>query len=230
MELFKIFKYIIPTPTWTKDYLYSSDLVLTEDSSSDTEICCNNTYWAAYRGHLECIKNLRSQGKKWHEYTAFAATEGGHLEILKYVFESGCPLDIHVIPHALINEKIEILNYAIANGCKWSSSSSLYDLAYLNKLDSLIYCLENDCPWSWNKEILHIIYEYQRNKNLITNTSFRKILLHPKLKKEVNYKKCSKFVKEIKEYEEYITKVSTLLKSETNLPIDVIKYEILKYL
>jgi hypothetical protein len=59
----------------------------------------------------------------------------------------------------------------------------------------------------------------------------RKVLLLPRLKEEIKENsEHSEFSKIIKEYEEFISKFYTLLESKSNLPIDVIKYEIMKYI
>ena len=50
------------------------------------------------------------------------------------------------------------------------------------------------------------------------------------LNEKEEIKEHSEFSKIIKEYEEFISKFYTLLESKSNLPIDVIKYEIMKYI
>jgi hypothetical protein len=77
---------------------------------------------------------------------------------------------------------------------------------------------------------LDILYEDQKDKNLLTNINLRKILLHSRLKNDITVDKYLEFVKTIEEYEEYRNKFYTFLESESNLSTDVIKYEILKYI
>ena len=47
----------------------------------------------AYRGHLEVLKWLRSEGCPWNWWTCWAAAKGGHLEVLKWLRSEGCPWD-----------------------------------------------------------------------------------------------------------------------------------------
>ena len=61
--------------------------------------------------------------------------------------------------------------------------------------------------------------------NLLSNINLRKILLHPRLKKDITFDKYSSFIKSIQDYTDFINKVSTLLESETSLQTDVIKYK-----
>ena len=53
----------------------------------DEGTCC----WAAYNGHLECLKYLHENGCPWDEGTCSWAASNGHLECLKYLHENGCP-------------------------------------------------------------------------------------------------------------------------------------------
>jgi hypothetical protein len=74
-----------------------------------------------------------------------------------------------------------------------------------------------------------MLYKEQINKNLLINIRLRKVLLHPKIKNNIT-EKYPKFLKAIKEYEEYINKVYKIVELKTTLPTDIIKYELLKYI
>lgn len=74
---------------------------------------------AAGKGHLECLKYLRSQGCPWDETTCIAAASGGHLECLKFARESDptspCPWSKRVFDAAVAHPAC--LQYLIDNGC-----------------------------------------------------------------------------------------------------------------
>jgi hypothetical protein len=195
------------------------------------------TYYIVGKENLECLKYLHSQGCEWHEWTTTYAAETGNLEILKYVHENGCPWDNFTTSKAVKCGHLEILKYAHENGCPWDDKTDSIAATHF-EIDCLIYCLENKCPI--HLHTLNIIdrkYDYESiTNNLIDNIKLRKLLLHPKFKEIKNEFESSKkykylYITEyIKEYEEFINKISQLLKSETNLPTDVIKYEIIKYI
>jgi hypothetical protein len=92
-----------------------------------------------------------------------------------------------------------------------------------------LYCLENECPIH-SKVLDNINDKYKKDNNLLTNINLRKVLFHPRIKKDITVKKYTSFIKAIKNYEEFIKKVYTLLESKINLPTDVIKYKIIKYI
>jgi hypothetical protein len=54
---------------------------------------CHSTKRAAALGHLDCIKNLRSQGINWTYKSVTAAIESGKFECLKWLVENGCKYD-----------------------------------------------------------------------------------------------------------------------------------------
>ncbi len=213
--------------------------------------CCEDTFKAAEKGHLECLKTLYSQGVKWDFYTTSITARNGHLECLKYAHKNGCewhPLTIisatenghleclkyahengfkfrDITWTASRNGQLECLKYAHENECEWSEYTD-YHAAYYGHLECLFYCLENGCPI--HPYTLSILCEKQTNKNLLTNLLLRKILLHPKMKNNIT--EYQDFVKAIQNYEKHINKVYKLLHLKTTLPTDIIKYELLKYL
>jgi hypothetical protein len=188
--------------------------------------CCENTKIAANRGHLDCLKKLNSEGCGWDSDTTSAAARTGHLECLKYLHSQGCEWNSNTTSAAAKGGHIECLKYAHENGAEWHEETTFYAAAN-DHLDCLLYCLDNDCPI--DPETLDKLYTSQTNKNLLTNIKLRKILLHPRIKNDIT-ELYFDFVKAIEEYEEYKNKVYTLVASETNLPTDVIKYEIIKYI
>ena len=122
---------------------------------------------------------------------------------------------------------LECLKYTHENGCEWDPETTQVAAIY-GHLECLFYCLENDCPIHPN--ILDILYEDQKDKNLLINIKLRKVLLHSRLKNDITVDKYLEFVKTIEEYEEYRNKFYTFLESERNVPTDVIKYEVMKYI
>ena len=214
--------------------------------------CCNSTYGASLSGHLECLKILHSQGQRlskfttkfaaekgfleilkyahengcrWDSSTTSSAAEYGHLDCLRYAYEAGCPWAEFTTSSAAFNGNLDCLRYACEAGCPWDNFTTYY-AAQNKELKYLFYCLENGCPI--HSETLNELYKTQKDKNLVNNIMLRKVLLLPRLKEEI--KEHSEFSKIIKEYEEFISKFYTLLESKSNLPIDVIKYEIMKYI
>ncbi len=208
--------------------------------------------------NLEILKYVHENGCPWTNDTSYRAARFGNLEFLKYAHENGCPFDKYTIKEAASNGHLEIikylyeqcevewgnattykivmdgnlecLKYVREHGCPWADRTTC-SAAYSQNLDCLLYCLDNDCPI--HPETLKNLYnpnDKKIDKNLITNLFFRKVLLHPKLKDEISYEKYPKFVELIEEYREFKIKVYTLFKSNTNLPTDVIKYKILKYI
>jgi hypothetical protein len=185
------------------------------------------TYKAVINGHLECLKYAHSQGCEWFENITYDAVEYGHLEILKYLHSQGCKLNYNITCDAVEYGHLEILKYAHSQGCQWNPDTTLI-AARILELDCLLYCLENGCPI--HHLTLITLSKKQINKNLLTNIKLRKILFHPRIKNDITVDKYPEFVKAIEDYEEYKKKVYTFLESEMNLPTDIIKYEIIKYI
>jgi len=118
--------------------------------------------YAAWKGHLECLKYLHEDAKApWGSSTASWAAENGHLHILEYLFER---------------------KYTKYNGdaCQWAAKNGHLDcLKYLhetakapwnfravrtahekNQPECLQYLLDNDCPlppgWQYEDGELHV--------------------------------------------------------------------------
>ena len=77
---------------------------------------------AAYRGHLEVIKYLRSESYFWDEGTCYFAAAGGHLEVLQWVRANGCPWNENTLHAALKNNHLEVYKWAKDNGCPTDDS------------------------------------------------------------------------------------------------------------
>ena len=192
--------------------------------------CCRNKDTAAENGHLECIKKLHSEEVKWSFYITSILAGKGYLECLEYLHSQGCEWTPSTTCAAAGNGNLECLKYLHEQGgCEWHSCTTYY-ASLSSKLECLFYCLENNCPI--HPYTLNFLYEKQinDNNNLITNVLLRKILLHSRLKKQITSDKYPKFIKAIDKYQQFKNKFYELVESECNLPIDVIKYEIMKYI
>jgi conjugal transfer/entry exclusion protein len=78
-----------------------------------------------------------------------------------------------------------------------------------------------------------MLYELNRegnisftNLNLLQNVKLRSILVHKRLTDSVN--KIEIFKTSIQKYKETIENIEKILKEKTNIPMDIIKYNILK--
>lgn len=138
----------------------------------------------------------------------YKACYNGHIQCLKYL-------------HETVKDKLDNID--------------VYTSCYHNHLDCLYYCLEKDCDL--DKDTLFYLNRWRlKNGSLISNVLFRKVLLHPRIQNEITKNKVYNkadypglFII-IDEYKEYLIKCINILLNETNIPQDVIKYEILKYI
>jgi hypothetical protein len=217
-------------------------------------LCCEDTFYASKKGHLECLKFLRSRGIRWDYLTTWASAIHGHLDCLKYAHENGCEWHPNTTSYAAVNGNLECLKYAHSQGCEWDIGTS-ESAARNGHLECLKYAYENGCKWYSDTPyeaaqnghlecllyyldkdgkidfgILNILYTSQKDKNLVTNVLLRKVLLHPRLKKQINSDAYPEFVKAIEDYQHFKNKFYEFIESESNLPIDVIKYELMKYI
>ena len=103
-------------------------------------------WYAAYYGHIDCLRYARVNGCYWDEDTCFKAAEGGHLDCLRYAHENGCDWDEDTCSHAARGGHLDCLRYAHENGCDWDSHTC--DMAAKSgHLDCLRYAHENGGPW-----------------------------------------------------------------------------------
>jgi len=116
----------------------------------------NTCKYAAYYGHLECLKYAHENGCPWDKYTCEYAAYNGHLECLKYAHENGCPWGADTCINAVTNGHLECLKYAHENGCSWDESICEKAAEY-GHLECLKYALEHNCPYTKNDEIIKYI-------------------------------------------------------------------------
>jgi len=92
----------------------------------------------------KCIEDFKVSGIL-NEYTTLFAAYNGHLDCLKYAHENGCPWDQSTTAYAALSDHLNCLKYAHENGCSWDISTTSY-AAFHGHLDCLKYALENGCP------------------------------------------------------------------------------------
>jgi hypothetical protein len=176
---------------------------------------------------LDCLKYAYENGCPWAPETTFGAAKNGYLDCLKYACEAGCPWAPETTFGAAWNGHLDCLKYAHSQGCPWDDNT-IFASTYKDNFECLLYCLENECPI--DLKILDLLIKKQKNKNLVMNVLLRKILFNPRLKKNITSKKYPSLNKAIKSYKKYKNNVYRFFEYKTNLPTDIIKYEILKYI
>ena len=82
---------------------------------------CNTTHNAAGKGHLDCLKYLHQNGKRWDTKTTGYAANRGHLKCLEYAHENGAPWSMETTMEAAMNGHFACLQYAHEH---WSEVSS----------------------------------------------------------------------------------------------------------
>ncbi len=102
--------------------------------------------YAAYSGHLGCLRYAREQGCAWDSMTLEAAAARGHLDCLRYAHENGCEWSPNVPAQAASNGHLDCLRYAHENGCEWDLNTTTF-AADGGHLDCLQYAHENGCEW-----------------------------------------------------------------------------------
>ena len=82
--------------------------------------CLDNKCWYKYAIDTRDINLfifLHEHGCEWTEWTTYYAAYMGHLGCLKYAHENGCPWDSWVIYFAKYSKHLECLEYARRNKC-----------------------------------------------------------------------------------------------------------------
>lgn len=87
-----------------------------DPESAYTKCTDHTTLWAAYYGHLTCMKDAHESGAAWHHLTCSTAANGGHLECLEYAHENGAVWNALTIARAAGNGHMECLKYAHEHG------------------------------------------------------------------------------------------------------------------
>ena len=206
------------------------------------------TYVAATNGHLECLKYCVENGCPWDDHTTRGIVAKGYLECLKYCIENGCPWDPDTTYVASKNGQLDCLKYAHENGCPWYQITT-YTAAKNGHLDCLKYAHEKGCPWDPETTYIAAANDYfdclsycldndqselditdilqsLSSSSLINNLPLRQVIFHPKLIDEVH--QVQKIQKAVRDYELYIVSVRRALETKTSLPMDIIKYKIMK--
>ena len=112
--------------------------------------------FAAFNGHLECLKYLREEVKApWDSHTATWAAENGHLHILEYLVERKYDeYNEDVCANAAIYGQLDCLKYLHETAKAPWNYWAVQDAHTNNQPECLQYCLDNDCPLpeGWSHE------------------------------------------------------------------------------
>jgi hypothetical protein len=117
------------------------------------------------------------------------------------------------------------------NGCSLDDCIT-WIAAEMGHLNCLLYCLDNNFPI--HTDTLIALNRFNNgliklNLNLLENIKLRSILFHKRLQGTTYYLyQLQNFTSAKEEYINYINKIQNVLELKTNLPTDVIKYNILK--
>jgi hypothetical protein len=212
------------------------------------------TYYAAEKGHLECLKYLHEKvGCPWSSETTKAAAENGHLECLKYAHKNGCPWSSETIWGAFQLGYLSCLKYAFEAGFLFDLNKSAFivmdpdrlgpEYISLNplipkiaitqkQLKCLLYCLDNPkVNISFNEvlDVLHVSEDYL-DFNLVNNIDLRNILLHPKLKDKIEKENYPFLTKAIKEYKKYLFEFQDVLINKIYVTKDIVNHILMLYI
>ena len=82
---------------------------------------------AAWGGHVDVLKYLRSEGVAFTSWTCYGAAEGGHLDVLKYLKSEGAPFDEYTCTYAAEGGYLEVLQWLRSKevDCPWDIQSCL---------------------------------------------------------------------------------------------------------
>ena len=97
-----------------------------ESCSKYEKMCCNDTFTAAVRGHLNCLSTLHMSGIPWDLETCVVAALFGNIDCLRYAHEGNgdedfvpCPWNNRTCIAAAQEGELECLQYAHEHGCPW---------------------------------------------------------------------------------------------------------------
>ena len=128
------------------------------ECSIDIHACA----FAALKGHLECLKYLREEGKaRWDSWTAAWAAHNGHLHILEYLVERKYDqFDRDACWLAAEYGHLDCLKYLHETAKAPWNSVAVREAHKNNHPECLQYLLDNDCPlpagWSYEDGELHV--------------------------------------------------------------------------
>ena len=179
------------------------------------------TAYAAFNGHLDCLRYAHEKGCPWNIRTASFAADGGQLGCLKYVHENGCPWHRFTTSHAAENGHFDCLKYAYENGSPWNEFTILYAAKY-GDLNSLKYAYENGCPWNEKYTLSNL--DKHASKIDLDDKWWRTFLFDKDL---TNYTSLQTLVNSKKEEIKQLQLSSEILFSYTSK--DVIKYVLWPY-
>jgi hypothetical protein len=130
----------------SKYYDMENDKYKTEKNFINCEKCITCQY-AAFYGHLECLKYLHQNNYPWDEWTFGSAAANGHLDCLKYLHENNCPWNEYLCSYAAFNGHLDCLKYLHKNKYFWNEYTC-QKAAMNGHIDCLEYARKNGCPWN----------------------------------------------------------------------------------
>ncbi|CAL6395772.1 unnamed protein product [Bathycoccus prasinos] len=117
--------------------------------------------FAAFNGHLECLKYLHEEAKApWDSDTANLAAQRGHLHILEYLVERKYDqFDEYACAWAAANGHLDCLKYLRETAfARWTSWAVLAAHEQ-NQTECVQYLLDKNCPlpegWRYEDGVLH---------------------------------------------------------------------------
>jgi hypothetical protein len=119
--------------------------------------------YAAFNGHLECLKYLREEvNAPWDFLTANWAAQHGHLHILEYLVERKFDkYSEDACENAAMNGQLDCLKYLHETAKAPWDSEAVRRAHESNQTECLQYLLDNNCPlpegWSYEDGELHSV-------------------------------------------------------------------------
>ena len=104
-------------------------------------------HWAAEKGHLKCLQWAQSEGCLWSDFTCQLAAQFGHLECLQWARNKGCPMEeFQTSAVAAGGGHLRVLKYLRREGCAWNKNAAL-KAAEGGHLETLRWLRYKGCPW-----------------------------------------------------------------------------------